>query len=233
MFCLKFKSLQFTNKGINYLNETEEQNLRDNFKDYLETDFTHSCLSYDKSSSQISQWLASRKSSNNKINDQLVLKCKPTVNPLANFAFIAELRNNFKSVWIQEIDNQFIVKIVDLKERIKLLDMAEEEEESVINKMIGFSLVFKCLVEARKPIVGHNMIMDLLLIYHHFYKPLPSKHLINFCFFKSLFFLFVILEKLNQFKSSLHSLFPYIFDTKCILFNERKVFFCVFCFYLF
>lgn len=129
---------------------------------------------YEKSSLQISEWIANS-TSNNRCGTQLILKYKPSVNPLTNFVFMSELRNTYKSIWIEEIDDKFIVRKVNLNERIKLLDNAELEEEVVINKMIGFSSIFKCLTEAKKPIIGHNMIMDLLLMYHHFYRPLPSK----------------------------------------------------------
>jgi len=177
---------QFAKKGISYLNEIQEQHLRDNFSDYLSIDVSNCSLNYDKSSSQISQWISNRKFSNN-CGNQLILNFRPSVNPLTNLAFLNELRNSFRSVWVQQIDNRFIVRLVDLNERIKLMKIAELEQEVVINQMIGFSQVFKLLVEARKPIVGHNMIMDLLLMYNQFYRPLPSKTS-NKLYFEDYFF---------------------------------------------
>lgn len=58
--------------------------------------------------------------------------------------------------------------------------MLEREEGDILNKAlldsyIGFSKVFKLLVELKKPIVGHNILLDLIYMFKLFYKPLPSK----------------------------------------------------------
>ncbi|XP_067118979.1 pre-piRNA 3'-exonuclease trimmer-like isoform X2 [Centruroides vittatus] len=50
--------------------------------------------------------------------------------------------------------------------------------------------------------VGHNLMLDLLFLYHHFYKPLPKKY--------------------SEFKKNIHKLFPVIFDTKHIIWSLRK-----------
>ncbi|CAG2120203.1 unnamed protein product, partial [Medioppia subpectinata] len=196
-----FEFDKFAKNGINYLNEIEEQNLRDNFDDYMDIDFIECPFNYENSSHQLSEWLSNRLVDKNSGN-QCVLKCRPTVNPLLNYAFLREFRKNFTTVWVEEINDRFVAKPIDANQRTQLLKAEHFEKERVIDRMVGFSRVFQCLVDARRPIVGHNMIMDLLLIYHHFYQPLPNK--------------------LKAFKTSLHSLFPYIFDTKCVIFNEKK-----------
>lgn len=58
--------------------------------------------------------------------------------------------------------------------------MLEEEEKQALDRAlldsyIGFSKVFKYLVDLKKPIVGHNILLDLMYMYKLFYKPLPSK----------------------------------------------------------
>lgn len=58
--------------------------------------------------------------------------------------------------------------------------MLESEEGQALDKalldsFLGFSKVFKLLVELKKPIVGHNILLDLMYMYKLFYKPLPSK----------------------------------------------------------
>ncbi|MEJ1286659.1 hypothetical protein NN561_017667 [Cricetulus griseus] len=50
------------------------------------------------------------------------------------------------------------------------------------------------LVRAQKPLIGHNMTMDLLHLHEKFFKPLP--------------------ESYDEFKQNIHSLFPVIIDTK-------------------
>ncbi|XP_054168235.1 poly(A)-specific ribonuclease PNLDC1-like [Oppia nitens] len=196
-----FEFDKFAKLGINYLNEIEEQNLINRFDDFLDIDFIDCPIRYETCSHQVSEWL-NKRSSDKDCGNQLILKCWPTVNPLVNYVFIKQLRNNFPTVWVQEMNGKFIVRPIDVKERANLLKEDGSEREQVIDKMIGFSKVFKCLIDIKRPIVGHNMLMDLLLMYHNFYKPLP--------------------KKMKQFMSSLHSIFPYIFDTKCMIFNEKQ-----------
>jgi hypothetical protein len=50
---------------------------------------------------------------------------------------------------------------------------------------------------SRKPIIGHNMILDVLLMMHHFVEPLPPK--------------------LPQFVEMVNSVMPEIYDTKCVI----------------
>lgn len=56
----------------------------------------------------------------------------------------------------------------------------------------------------RKPMVGHNILMDLSFIYEKFYKSLPKSY--------------------NQFKSDLHQLFPIIIDTKRLSISVKPLF---------
>lgn len=48
-------------------------------------------------------------------------------------------------------------------------------EENVMDSLLGFSRLFKLLVELQKPIVGHNILLDLMIMYNQFYEQLPSK----------------------------------------------------------
>jgi hypothetical protein len=42
----------------------------------------------------------------------------------------------------------------------------EQEANNLFISEMGFSLVIECLVNAKKPIIGHNMIYDLAFITH-------------------------------------------------------------------
>jgi hypothetical protein len=48
-------------------------------------------------------------------------------------------------------------------------------EETVMHSLLGFSRLFKLLVELKKPIVGHNILLDLMIMYNQFHEQLPSK----------------------------------------------------------
>ena len=76
--------------------------------------------------------------------------------------------------------------------------------EDSLQSFVGFSQVFKMLVKSRKSLIGHNLTMDLMLMYHHFYEPLPPT--------------------LDEFKRNLLALFPSIIDTKQLCVMIRKEF---------
>lgn len=40
---------------------------------------------------------------------------------------------------------------------------------------LGFTKIFRLLIQYKKPLVVHNGIMDLMYLYEKFYEPLPSK----------------------------------------------------------
>ncbi|KAJ1915588.1 hypothetical protein IWQ60_008389 [Tieghemiomyces parasiticus] len=68
--------------------------------------------------------------------------------------------------------------------------------EKDIDRARGFNHVIDMLIRHRKPLVGHNLLLDLCHLYNQFCEPLPPV--------------------LSEFKSQLHHLFPLIIDTKTI-----------------
>lgn len=70
------------------------------------------------------------------------------------------------------------------------------DQENLILETIGMSKVVQHLIQSKKPVVGHNVLLDLMHIIHHFIAPLPD----SYC----------------DFKNMLKELFPYCYDTKLI-----------------
>lgn len=66
----------------------------------------------------------------------------------------------------------------------------------------GFSLVFLELMKAKVPIVGHFCIFDWLYIYGACYENIP--------------------KKLTDFLKGINTIFPTIFDTKCVVRDAKK-----------
>ncbi len=58
------------------------------------------------------------------------------------------------------------------------------------------------LASAKVPLVGHNCFMDLLKLHHQFVDWLPFEY--------------------DKFKSSLHGLFPAVYDTKRLAYEIRQ-----------
>lgn len=73
----------------------------------------------------------------------------------------------FKQIRIQKLAEDEVLKL-------KSTD-GTDLEETVLDNLVGFSKIFKLLVALKKPIVGHNCLLDLMIAYNQFYEPLPSK----------------------------------------------------------
>lgn len=72
--------------------------------------------------------------------------------------------------------------------------MNDEDAESLVQHLNGFTNVMDAISKSNKPVVGHNMLLDLVLIYKQFYEDLPDSYF--------------------EFKTKIHALFPHIYDSK-------------------
>jgi poly(A)-specific ribonuclease len=72
----------------------------------------------------------------------------------------------------------------------------EEKAENLYESEMGFSLVVEELIKAKKPIVGHNMIYDIIYLYNQFIDELPDTY--------------------NNFIEKWYSMFPSVYDTKVL-----------------
>jgi len=50
---------------------------------------------------------------------------------------------------------------------------------SLLHKMLGIKYVLKLLLELKKPLVGHNCALDILILCNQFFKPLPGNYSLN------------------------------------------------------
>ncbi|KAK3606483.1 hypothetical protein CHS0354_041434 [Potamilus streckersoni] len=123
------------------------------------------------------------------------------------FVLSKEIRNRFPLVWTvtDESGNIFVEKVtMETRQQLeqKSAEAQQQEEQKLLESMLGITRIFRVLRECKKPLVGHNMLFDLLLLYDKFYKPLPVSY--------------------RQFKVELNSMLPTIFDTKHITNSLRK-----------
>lgn len=89
-------------------------------------------------------------------------------------------------------------KFDSVQKEVYLKQKAQEKEESYYGK-IGFRRIFSLLVEAKKPLVGHNMMFDLLFFTNSFHGFLPDTY--------------------REFKNLLQTLFPSVYDTRYLMNN--------------
>ncbi|XP_069707091.1 poly(A)-specific ribonuclease PNLDC1 isoform X2 [Phaenicophaeus curvirostris] len=109
------------------------------------------------------------------------------------------LRRALQNVWTEPLgDEKVMVKKVSPQNR-QLLESSPYDccqKERILLFARGFTNLFQTIVEAKKPVVGHNMLMDLMHLHDKFYKPLP--------------------ESYEEFKRNVHNLFPVLIDTKVV-----------------
>lgn len=69
-------------------------------------------------------------------------------------------------------------------------------EDNLKSHLLGFSQIIYLLAASKKPIIGHNIFLDTVLLHNQFIGPLPKKY--------------------SSFKRRINEMFPYIYDTKYI-----------------
>ncbi|KAH9593532.1 Ribonuclease CAF1 [Trypanosoma melophagium] len=88
------------------------------------------------------------------------------------------------------------VRAIFPEERARQEKKEEDLKKRELTDMLGFRLVFKALVESKKPCVGHNCFADILFLFASLDGSLP--------------------DTLTEFKERLGETFPTIFDTRYI-----------------
>ncbi|KAJ3280896.1 hypothetical protein HK104_000340 [Borealophlyctis nickersoniae] len=83
---------------------------------------------------------------------------------------------------------QVEVSKLTVEERGAKVDEKEGALLEELSQLIGFRRVMEAISESGKPVIGHNMYLDLCHTYHHFHRRLPNE--------------------LEDFKKGLHQLFP-------------------------
>ncbi|XP_047099839.1 pre-piRNA 3'-exonuclease trimmer-like isoform X2 [Schistocerca piceifrons] len=137
------------------------------------------------------------------IGDTLLLSTflKARMKRQLGYCLHIELRHRFNNIWTYGDEEGIIVKKI-ATEKHRLMSNKENKEkldEDFIHYLLGFSHIFKLLVELKKPIVGHNCLLDLMLLYQQFHDVLPGSY--------------------SSFKKKMNELFPNLYDTKHISFE--------------
>ncbi|CAO2628710.1 Poly(A)-specific ribonuclease PNLDC1 [Lemmus lemmus] len=182
---------KFLKNGIPYMNEEQEKKikhsiLRGNWRVRSSLDKDQIKMVIDK----VTHWLDLAEE-----GDQMSL---PGIAGFQAFEVQLVLRQALPNIWTVLKDEGVIVKKVSQPHRWYLehdsCDQISCWKEQILLSARGFSVFFQMLVKAQKPLVGHNMMMDLLHLHEKFFRPLP--------------------ESYDQFKQNIHSLFPVLIDTK-------------------
>ncbi|XP_050645174.1 poly(A)-specific ribonuclease PNLDC1 isoform X1 [Macaca thibetana thibetana] len=186
-----FNYNKFLKNGIPYMNEEQEKKIRHdiltgNWRVRSSPDKDQIKAVIDK----VTRWLDLAKE-----GDWMTL---PGIAGFQAFEVQLVLRQALPDIWTVLKDEGVVVKKVSKQHRWYLQNTSCDREscwkEKILLSARGFSVFFQMLVKAQKPLVGHNMMMDLLHLHEKFFRPLP--------------------ESYDQFKQNIHSLFPVLIDTK-------------------
>ncbi|KAL8623603.1 hypothetical protein ACOMHN_037690 [Nucella lapillus] len=112
------------------------------------------------------------------------------------------IRAKFSSVHLEtktgEKKERFIVvtKVANDEELKKKEKDKQNAEIMELEEAVGFTKVMRLIAQSGKPVVGHNMMLDVMHLLNHFCFPLP--------------------QELEEFKAMVRSSLPRLFDTKHI-----------------
>jgi len=196
---------KFIYHGISYLNQTQEETLKEALENgalFEATDRNIPFQDEDKIREicrNLAKWVVGKDPGE---------KTQVDLGLVVPFVVNHEIRSVFPQLWPFCQDRKMFVKVVSKTERKELETQeklnGDELEKQLIDSMLGFTKVIRHLSESRKPIVGHNCLLDVLKIYNQFIKPLPGKF--------------------KDFKKAFNSAFPIVFDTKHICYDIKKKF---------
>ncbi|XP_033627523.1 poly(A)-specific ribonuclease PNLDC1-like [Asterias rubens] len=193
----KFDFNKLFHEGVTYVSTEEAEGLRQQAEQHetiLTSDVDRDLIK--SLSSPLSKWLPSAKD-----GDQISMA--KIQDDILSIQVQALLRNYFPTIWTSKVNTgEILITKVTPEQRANLLAAEPPWTERLLDRIDGFTKVFRCLSESKKPLIGHNLLTDLLFLHAKFHKPLP--------------------EKLNDFKRNIHELFPHIFDTKHLILKIRK-----------
>lgn len=122
---------------------------------------------------------------------------------LSTVLVMADLKTRFPGVEVQVCRDGLKLTLPENCEPQRVAAEGRAPTESELrDAMLGFSRCFEVLAASGKPVVGHNMLLDLLLLYHQFCEPLP--------------------KSFAKFKAGLSTVFPAVYDTKHISLQLRQ-----------
>ncbi|XP_053150555.1 poly(A)-specific ribonuclease PNLDC1 isoform X2 [Hemicordylus capensis] len=182
---------KFLKDGVPYLNETQEKKLQQHI---LSGNWNAHSIDRDKLKKVIDEvtfWVSFAEE-----EDSMVLH---DIHGFQMLEVQLVLRQALQDIWTVPLGvKEVMVKKINPRNRWLLEKTSYDscQREQILLSARGFTNLFQTLIKAKKLLVGHNMLMDLLHLHDKFYKPLP--------------------ENYEEFKKNIHSLFPLLLDTKNI-----------------
>lgn len=138
---------------------------------------------------------------------------------------------------IPYLNNEQVVNIIIIVWWHDMLSHYRKRLLAAVTMILGLLMCFVILWKAKRfandspstrlwwlwcfqPLIGHNMLVDLCLVYENFHKSLPGKWFVHVLPNTTLL---CTVGSYEEFKHNMHQLFPTIIDTKQMSFQLKKV----------
>lgn len=176
-------------KGISYVNLADTKKIFNLLRDsQYNEQFSDKILPY---FNKVREWITS-----NEDSKELILEVKSFVEADL-FHLHVTIRRQFCNVWTYYCSPKSIKVMKVSKSEKKNLEKETSLEEKILDSILGFSKIMREIKNLQKPLIGHNCLVDLMMIYKQFYNPDPVSY--------------------KVFKKSILKIFPKIFDTKYLV----------------
>ena len=96
----------------------------------------------------------------------------------------------------------FVVRKTTKESKAEYLEAMDVMINKKLHEAIGFTHIIRLMRKYKRPIVGHNLVLDIMYVYEKFFRPLPDSY--------------------DDFKLCVANEFPPIYDTRHII-NNIKV----------
>ncbi|CAB3228579.1 unnamed protein product [Arctia plantaginis] len=193
---------KFLYEGLPFLSKAEEAKVRQDLKDKTMPQKLTQSLDISEERllqgycSQVSKWQSTSE------DDTIYLDVE---NPILRYLVHNEIRIRFPNMLTTDsLGNSKKILIYRDKhvEGANSAPMAIIEED-LMNNLLGFSRIISLLETLQKPIIGHNIFLDIVFLHNQFIGPLPSKY--------------------SVFKKNIHNMLPHLYDTKYISSEMSKM----------
>lgn len=72
------------------------------------------------------------------------------------------------------------LSITKIKQNENSNKLYQNLKQSLLDKMMGIKYLIKLLFKLKKPLVGHNCALDILILCNQFFRPLPGNSNLNY-----------------------------------------------------
>ncbi|RVE48606.1 hypothetical protein evm_006795 [Chilo suppressalis] len=192
---------KFTYEGLPYLSKEEDALIQQHLKNNKLIENLSRTMEMDEEKqlqtycSEVSKWLATSDEGTMYIDVK---------SPVLRYLVHNEVRSRFPDVLTTDSLGNSNKVLIYRDKNVEGANSAPNNvlEENLMNNLLGFSQIIYLLETYKKPIVGHNLFLDTVLLHNQFIGSLP--------------------EKYSTFKKNINKMFPNIYDTKFISHEMSK-----------